>query len=89
MSYDSDYGYFHLLSTGWVRKDDEPFPEGRVETWQYSSSQASGWSREHRSIHCIWASPDVSRADRDALRRKFGNAAHMTHSRDNTIGEPL
>jgi hypothetical protein len=89
MSYDSDEGYFHLTSNGWVRKDEEPFPPDRIETWEYSSSQASGWSREYQSVHCVWANADVSRSDRDALRKKFGNAAHLTASRDNTIGEPI
>ena len=89
MAYDSDNGYFHLMTTGWVRQDEEPFPEGRVETWHYTMSQASGWSREYRSLHCDWVSPDVSRADRDALREKFGDAISFPPSRDNTIGEPL
>lgn len=45
MAYDSDDGYFHLTPDGWKRQDEEPFPENRVETWQYSMHQASGWSR--------------------------------------------
>lgn len=68
MAYDSDDGFWHLTPNGWVRKDEEPFPSDRLETWHYSMSQASGWSQEHRSWTCTWASPDHSRADRDMLR---------------------
>jgi hypothetical protein len=89
MAYDSDQGYFHLTRVGWVREDDEPFPKDRVvETWRYSMHQASGWSREHKSLGCEWADPMVSRSDRDALRQKFGWPYGMTGSRDASIGTP-
>jgi hypothetical protein len=71
MAYDRDDGYFHLTPDGWKRQDEEPFPENRIETWQYSMHQASGWSKENVSWSCVWASPDHSPSEREVLRRRF------------------
>jgi hypothetical protein len=89
VAYDSDAGYFHLTEKGWVREDDEPFPAYRIETWRYSMHQASGWSREQRSLSCEWVAPNLDRAERDKIREKFGWPHGMSQSRDTSIGKPL
>ena len=84
MSYDESSTKYHLTPSGWKTGDA---PLDRVETWIRSSRQASGWSRDAISWRCIWASPDVLRAARDALRRI--HVEFMGRGRDITIGEPL
>jgi hypothetical protein len=89
MAYDSDEGHFHLMREGWVREDNEPYPTGRIETWRYSMHQASGWSREYRSLICEWVTSTLAQSERDSIRNKFGWPYGMTRSRDVTIGDPL
>jgi hypothetical protein len=89
MTYDSDDGFFHLTLEGWVRKDDEPFSEGRVETWRYSMLQSSGWSEVRRRLHCRWVDPNRSRVDRDAIRKRFGWPYGLGEGAKDYIGEPL
>jgi hypothetical protein len=28
-------GFYHLTPNGWARRDHQPFPKDRVETWAY------------------------------------------------------
>ena len=67
MAYDRTSLTYHLTPRGW--ESGEP-PDDRVETWNMSIDQASGWSKEYRSWTCEWVKKDMSRADRDALREK-------------------
>jgi hypothetical protein len=89
VAYDSDERCFHLTPQGWVREDNEPYPADRIETWHYSMSQASGWSRERRSLSCEWATPTLTRAERDKIRKKFGWPHGMSQTRDSRISKPL
>lgn len=89
MAYDEDRGYWHLSLEGWKRADEEPFPSDRIETWSYSSSQASPWSRDYRSLKCVWADEAQSREERDKLRKRHGLPYGLVKSRDVKIGEPL
>ena len=81
----SNEGAFHLTPAGWLRVDDEPFPADRIETWRYSMHQASGWSREHRSLYCEWGDQAIAREERDTLRKKYGWPYGLTPSRDTVI----
>ena len=84
----SDYDY-HLTPRGW--ESDSP-PDDRVETWNRSMYQASGWSREQVAWTCTWAKKGMPRADRDALREKhrdFMGTAGRSGDRVTTIGDPL
>jgi hypothetical protein len=42
----NDFGYFHLTTKGWIRKDSEPFPDDRVETWSYDMEWPTGADKE-------------------------------------------
>lgn len=72
MAYDSDSGYMHLTRNGWRRKDEEPWPEDRVETYSYEMHQSSGWSKEKITLTLIWSDPTLTDAERDALYLKAG-----------------
>ncbi len=92
MAYDSGEGYFHLTPNGWERVDEEPFPANRIETWQYYMSQASGWSKEYRSLTCVWANPCMGRSERDQVRKKFDaplGFGERSRYRSGGKGEPL
>jgi hypothetical protein len=93
MAADRSEGYYHLTPEGWRRQDQEPFPENRVETWRYEMEQPSQWSKEYERWSCVWASPDHSRQDRDALRTRFslptGKRKNDSWNYDVTEGEPL
>ena len=82
MSYDNTTNEWHLTLKGWVhgnyyyysklQGEDKTPPEDRVETWNKEMTQASGWSLEVIRWNCAWVSPDHSKEERDALRKKYG-----------------
>ena len=86
MAWDSSDNDYHLTPRGW---ESGSAPDDRVETWNRSMYQASGWSKEQVTWTCIWANQDIPRADRDALREKY-RARMVGRSSDmvTTIGEP-
>lgn len=71
----------HLTPSGWVkgtykffRKVDGPEvprPHDAVATYEERCRQSSIYSPESYTTTLLWADPDVSSADRIALRRKF------------------
>jgi hypothetical protein len=89
LAYDSDDGLFHLTPAGWLRKDNEPFPPGRIETWHYSMTQSSGWFEERRSLNCLWVDPARNRTERDTLRRQFGWPYGFRRDHNDHVGEPV
>lgn len=87
MAWDSSDNDYHLTPRGLL---PGPPPEDRVETWNRSMYQASGWSREQVTWTCKWVNEEIPRADRDALREKYrdqmvGRSSDMVA----TMGEPL
>ena len=70
MAYYSGTSYHHLTPRGWETGET---PTDRVETWELSIEQASGWSKEYRHWKCTWTHEGISRAERDALRDKHGD----------------
>ena len=88
MAYDRSDTDYHLTPRGW--EPGEP-PSDRVETWNRSVTQQSGWSKEYIDWTCIWADHGTPRAERDALRRKhqsFMGVAGRSGDRIITIGNP-
>ena len=89
MSWDRHNTDYHLTTKGWV--PGEPPPD-RVETWNCSVHQRSGWSKEYTDWTCKWADPDTPRVERDALRdqhKSFMGTAGRESGRVINIGEPL
>jgi hypothetical protein len=80
LAYDSGYGSYHLTPRGWV-KGGKPPPD-RAETWDYDMHQASGWSKEVFNFEQIWVSEVVTKADRDAMWKKFGPPLSSDRSRE-------
>ncbi len=56
---------YHLTPRGWEAGN---LPKDWVETWTRRVFEDLRYGREEVHWHCEWASPDVTRADRDALR---------------------
>ena len=80
-----DMGYFHLTPEGWERKDSEPFPSNRVETWRYKSETPSDAAKEQVRLERLWSSSAASTAQRANLRAKFGVPIEIVHDRHITI----
>ena len=89
MAWDKSDTDYHLTLRGWETGSPS---DDRVETWNRSMYQASGWSKEHVTWTCEWVAPDMSRADRDVLREKHRDVMGVvgrSGDRVTTIGEPL
>jgi hypothetical protein len=75
-------GYFHLTPTGWTRKDSEPPPPGRLETWKYELERPAPDAKEEVTLTRIWISKDVTDAQSIALHTQHGEAVESTHERN-------
>jgi hypothetical protein len=89
MSYDDDSISYTLTTHGWVTDSNHP---DAIEIWIRTVSQASGWSNEYVSWSCKWANPNVSRAERDKIRKQyqdFMGRKGRYGNKETTIGEPI
>jgi hypothetical protein len=82
---DSDNGLFHLTRSGWSRRDVEPFPPGRLETWQYESEKPSDAAKQQIHLVRLWSSAGTSAQERAQLRAKFGYPVTIAQDRHITI----
>jgi hypothetical protein len=80
-----DKGYFHLTSNGWVRQDNLPYPEGRLETWLYEMECPSDDAKDRVYLTRVWFSPSMTSRARDALRARFGEPLMATPDRNVTL----
>jgi hypothetical protein len=69
-----DEGYFHLSPRGWCRKDKQPFPWDRFETWHYEMDRPSAVAKQQVHLTRIWIRRDVPESERRTLRGRFGEA---------------
>lgn len=69
-----DFGYFHLTGEGWVRKDTQPFPAGRLETWRYEEERPAIDAKERIRLTRIWHDPSATEHQLEALHAHFGEA---------------
>jgi len=60
----------HLTPVGWAAGNP---PADRVETWTRRVFEDLRYGREEVHWHCEWASPDVARAERNALRNRHSH----------------
>ena len=80
---------YHLTPDGWI--SDEVAPPDCVETWKMLAQKRAAFGTQYRTWWCVWASPTMSRAERDALRARYpvdGWLRYSTYVNDR-IGEPL
>jgi hypothetical protein len=80
-----DKGYFHLTPTGWVRRDQHPFPDERVETWRYEMEQLESDEKECDRLTRVWIDARASNDMREKLRARFGEAVAPRKDRRLTI----
>lgn len=78
-------GFFHLTQNGWIRKDENPFPEDRVETWSYQVIFLSDDAKEHIWLTRVWKSSHLDSGDRKALRGHFGMPVDLQTGRHITL----
>ena len=81
----SENGYFHLTPTGWIRKDSEPPPLDRQETWKYELERPSSNAKDEVTLTRIWISKDVTNVLSNALHSQHGEAVEPTIERNVTL----
>jgi hypothetical protein len=79
---ESDNGYFHLTPTGWTRKDSEPPPADRLETWRYRLERPARDAKDEVTLTRVWISKNVTDAQSIALHTHHGEAVEPTRERN-------
>jgi hypothetical protein len=79
-------GFYHLMADGWCRKDDQPFPKGRLETWAYEMVQPAEDAKERICLTRTWKRRDKSPEELSAFHARFGEPLIPTVSRNVTLG---
>jgi len=79
---EKETGYFHLTPTGWTRKDDEPPPSDRLETWTYELERPSVDAKDEVTLTRSWKSKDVTDDQSIALHQRHGEAVEPTRERN-------
>jgi hypothetical protein len=79
---ENESGYFHLAPNGWIRKDREPFPPDRLETWKYQLEQPAPDAKDEVTLTRVWISKDVTDAQSVALHGRHGEAVEPTLDRN-------
>ena len=75
-------GYFHLTPAGWMRKDSEPPPADRLETWKYELERPSRYAKDEVTLTRIWKSGDLTEGQLAALHARHGEAVEATQERN-------
>jgi len=78
-------GFYHLTSSGWVRRDESPFPDDRVETWSYQAIYLSDHAKERIWLTRIWKDDHLASGVRKALRGRFGFPVEIQTDRHITL----
>ena len=78
-------GFFHLTENGWLRCDFEPFPLGRIETWQYASHCQADDAKENVRLIRVWSKPDFNVERLMRLHNRFGDPVQPSPERNVTL----
>ncbi|HWC64129.1 MAG TPA: hypothetical protein VG501_10940 [Rhizomicrobium sp.] len=81
----SDKGYYHLTPKGWVRQDNLPYPDDRVETWLYEMECPAEDAKDQVCLTRVWFNPAWGARARDGLRSQFGEPLMATPERNVTL----
>lgn len=76
----ADEGYFHLTKDGWVRRDFEPFPADRIETWHYETKTPSPAHKELVHLTRVWVAQQPE-TEIVSLRHRYGDAVEAAPNR--------
>jgi hypothetical protein len=79
---ESESGYFHLTPYGWTRKDGEPPPPDRIETWKYQLLRPARDAKDQVTLTRVWISKDVTDARSVVLHVRHGEAVQATLNRN-------
>jgi hypothetical protein len=82
---EKELGFFHLRADGWTRKDTQPFPEDRLETWAYEREIPAEDAKERVCLTRIWTRPGMSTNGLNAFHAFFGEALYPTPGRNVTL----
>ena len=80
-----DSGFCHLTPDGWVRRDYQPYPADRVETWSYDSRCPADDAKEQVCLRRIWTNAKITPERREDLPTRFGHARSPTPERNVTL----
>jgi len=80
-----DFGFYHLTSKGWSRKDSEPFPDDRYETWQYEEERPASDAKDRIHLTRVWRRPGTTTAELEKLHVRFGEAVTPDADRHLTL----
>ena len=80
-----DRGFYHLTQSGWIRKDNTPFPQDRVETWSYQAIYLSDDAKERIWLTRIWKDGHCDSSDGKSLRDRFGMPIDLQTDRNITL----
>jgi hypothetical protein len=80
-----DRGFYHLLADGWLRKDTQPFPADRLETWAYEMEVPAEDAKERVCLTRTWRKPGMSSDGLGAFHACFGEAMYPSPSRNVTL----
>ena len=81
----ADEGFYHLTKSGWVRKDQSPFPKDRVETWFYAMECLADDAKERVCLRRTWKCDDLGLQECEALHARFGTPVPLTVARNITL----
>jgi hypothetical protein len=79
---ENENGYFHLTPNGWLRKDSEPFPPYRLETWKYQLERPAQDAKDEVTLTRVWISEDVTDAQSVVLHVRHGEAVQAMLTRN-------
>lgn len=68
----TEHGYFHLTAHGWIRRDHEPFPNDRIETWAYQMTCPNTDAKEQVFLIRTWIKPGTTAKRRAEYHAQFG-----------------
>ncbi len=81
----AEKGYLHLTPKGWVRHDNLPYPEDRVETWLYEKECPAEDAKERVCLTRVWINEGFSARAREKLRFAFGEPLAPSPDRNVTL----
>jgi hypothetical protein len=81
----TEHGFFHLTPEGWIRKDYQPFPGDRLETWAYEMECLAEDAKERACMTRTWIQPELAPQTRESLRIRFGEPMAPTLERNVTL----
>lgn len=82
----TEHGFYHLLPDGWRRRDFEPFPQLRLETWAYEMEQPTEDAKERVRLVRTWKRPGTPNDKLNAMHIWFGEPVQPTVCRNVTLG---